>query len=138
MGLTSSVRRLRGRRRLSGALAAECRTAAANSAAPHELSPPHVLMRAHARFTARLRSQLRIFRTRRRAVPRRQHRLRSFLTVHVPTTTYTSKTTWTLANSPYVLDGNLTVAATRRSIRPSLTSALIPAGRPRPSRRLDR
>jgi len=31
--------------------------------------------------------------------------------VHVPTTTYTSNTTWTLANSPYVLDGNVTVAA---------------------------
>jgi hypothetical protein len=29
----------------------------------------------------------------------------------VPTTTYTSNTTWSLAASPYVLDGNVTVAA---------------------------
>jgi hypothetical protein len=32
-------------------------------------------------------------------------------TVHIPATTYTSNTTWTLANSPYVLDGDVTVAA---------------------------
>jgi RHS repeat-associated protein len=30
---------------------------------------------------------------------------------HVPTTTYASNTTWTTANSPYILDGNVTVAA---------------------------
>ncbi|HEX6699608.1 MAG TPA: DUF6531 domain-containing protein [Gaiellaceae bacterium] len=33
------------------------------------------------------------------------------LTVHIPATTYTGNTTWTLANSPYVLDGDVTVAA---------------------------
>src|SRR5215211_3115045 len=30
---------------------------------------------------------------------------------HIPTTTYSSNTTWTVANSPYILDGNVTVAA---------------------------
>jgi RHS repeat-associated protein len=30
---------------------------------------------------------------------------------HIGTTTYTTNTTWTLANSPYILDGNVTVAA---------------------------
>jgi RHS repeat-associated protein len=33
------------------------------------------------------------------------------LMVHLPATTYTSNTTWTFANSPYVLDGDVTVAA---------------------------
>jgi hypothetical protein len=32
-------------------------------------------------------------------------------TTHVGATTYSSNTTWTLANSPYVLDGTVTVAA---------------------------
>jgi RHS repeat-associated protein len=31
--------------------------------------------------------------------------------VHVSATTYSTNTTWTLANSPYVIDGNVTVAA---------------------------
>ena len=35
----------------------------------------------------------------------------AYAATHIPTTTYTSNTTWTLANSPYVLDGNVTVAA---------------------------
>ncbi len=35
----------------------------------------------------------------------------AYAATHVPTTTYTSNTTWTAANSPYVLDGNVTVAA---------------------------
>jgi len=30
---------------------------------------------------------------------------------HIPTTTYNSNMTWTVANSPYVLDGNVTVGA---------------------------
>lgn len=30
---------------------------------------------------------------------------------HIGTTTYTSNTTWTLANSPYIIDGNVTVAS---------------------------
>jgi hypothetical protein len=33
------------------------------------------------------------------------------LTTHIGTTTYSSNTTWTLANSPYVLDGTVTVAS---------------------------
>jgi YD repeat-containing protein len=33
------------------------------------------------------------------------------LTTHLPTTTYTANATWTVANSPYVLDGNITVAS---------------------------
>jgi RHS repeat-associated protein len=36
------------------------------------------------------------------------HRL---LAIHIPATTYTSNTEWTVANSPYVLDGDVTVAA---------------------------
>jgi YD repeat-containing protein len=36
---------------------------------------------------------------------------RRSLAIHVPTTTYSSNTVWTLANSPYVLDGQVTVAA---------------------------
>lgn len=32
-------------------------------------------------------------------------------TTYIGTTTYTSNTTWTLANSPYVLNGDVTVAA---------------------------
>jgi hypothetical protein len=35
----------------------------------------------------------------------------AYAATHLPTTTYTSNTTWTVANSPYVLDGNVTVAA---------------------------
>jgi hypothetical protein len=35
----------------------------------------------------------------------------AYAATHLPTTTYTSNTTWTVANSPYVLDGNVTVAS---------------------------
>ncbi len=35
----------------------------------------------------------------------------AYASTHLPATTYTSNTTWTAANSPYVLDGNVTVAA---------------------------
>jgi RHS repeat-associated protein len=35
----------------------------------------------------------------------------AFAATHISGTTYTSNTTWTVANSPYVLDGNVTVAA---------------------------
>lgn len=35
----------------------------------------------------------------------------AYAATHIPTTTYNSNTTWTVANSPYVLDGNVTVAA---------------------------
>jgi RHS repeat-associated protein len=35
----------------------------------------------------------------------------AYAATHIPTTTYTSNTTWTTANSPYVLDGNVTVAS---------------------------
>jgi RHS repeat-associated protein len=35
----------------------------------------------------------------------------AYAATHIPTTTYTSNTTWTVANSPYVLDGNVTVAS---------------------------
>jgi hypothetical protein len=35
----------------------------------------------------------------------------AYAATHIGTTTYTSNTTWTLANSPYVLDGDVTVAA---------------------------
>jgi RHS repeat-associated protein len=35
----------------------------------------------------------------------------AYAATHIPTTTYTANTSWTVANSPYVLDGNVTVAA---------------------------
>ena len=35
----------------------------------------------------------------------------AYAATHISGTTYTSNTTWTLANSPYVLDGNVTVAS---------------------------
>ena len=35
----------------------------------------------------------------------------AYAATHLSTTTYTTNTTWTVANSPYVLDGNVTVAA---------------------------
>jgi hypothetical protein len=35
----------------------------------------------------------------------------AFAATHIGTTTYVSNTTWTLVNSPYVLDGDVTVAA---------------------------
>jgi RHS repeat-associated protein len=35
----------------------------------------------------------------------------AYAATHIPTTTYTTNTTWTTANSPYVLDGDVTVAA---------------------------
>ena len=35
----------------------------------------------------------------------------AYAATHLSTITYTSNTTWTAANSPYVLDGNVTVAA---------------------------
>ncbi len=43
------------------------------------------------------------------AAPRSPARTASGPT-HIPTTTYASNTTWTLPGSPYVLDGNVTVA----------------------------
>jgi hypothetical protein len=42
------------------------------------------------------------------AMPRTESRS---LTTHIPSTTYSANTTWTLASSPYVLDGSVTVAA---------------------------
>lgn len=61
----------------------------------------------HAAAYKRLRARKQL---RRRAIPKQRLRRRSPLLVHVSTTTYTSNTTWTLANSPYVLDGDVTVA----------------------------
>lgn len=68
------------------------------------------LLRARPRI-ARSQRPLRSGKRLRRALPRHRRTRRLPFLVHIPTTTYTTNTTWTLANSPYVLDGNVTVAA---------------------------
>jgi RHS repeat-associated protein len=61
------------------------------------------------RHPAAIRAHRRALLRRLRAPRRRVRRIADF--VHVSTTTYTSNTEWTVANSPYVLDGSVTVAA---------------------------
>jgi RHS repeat-associated protein len=90
----------------------------------HEPSTGETARRtAHRALLRRLRFQLaphwlthppRIGRRAKSLLPRRRvkhHTPRISSFIHVSSTTYTTNTEWTLANSPYVLDGNVTVAA---------------------------
>lgn len=88
--------------------------AAARSGSPVELGLERATRLVESKVT--LRSRCRVARRTRFVlllafVVGLAHPAGAFATTHIPGTTYSTSTTWTVAGSPYVLDGSVTVAA---------------------------